>query len=73
MLPPDLRSLTITSARLPAGLSYPTLHDRMKARGFVIYGGQGRLSEEAFRIANMGHWSEERLVALQTALRESLA
>lgn len=73
MLPPDLRSLTITSARLPAGLAYPTLHDRMKARGFVIYGGQGRLSEEAFRIANMGHWSEERLAALQTALRESLA
>lgn len=73
MLPPALRSRTITSARLPAGLDYPTLHDRMKERGFVIYAGQGKLSEVAFRIANMGVWPEGRLDDLVAALREVLA
>jgi 2-aminoethylphosphonate-pyruvate transaminase len=31
----------LRSYRFPAGWSYPPLHDALKARGFVIYGGQG--------------------------------
>jgi 2-aminoethylphosphonate-pyruvate transaminase len=54
VLPAPLRSNTITSLRFPAGLDYPALHDRLKARGFVIYEGQGRFAREAFRVANMG-------------------
>lgn len=54
MLPPALLSHTITSFRLPAGVSYPQIHDRMREDGFVIYGGPGDLSKVAFRIANMG-------------------
>ncbi|MFP3617205.1 2-aminoethylphosphonate aminotransferase, partial [Paraburkholderia sp. SIMBA_050] len=30
------------------------LHDGLKARGFVIYAGQGGLSKELFRISTMG-------------------
>ena len=33
---------------------YKTLHDFLHARGFVIYAGQGKMSEKCFRIANMG-------------------
>lgn len=73
MLPPAWRSLTITSAKLPPGLAYATLHDRMKDMGFVIYGGQGPLSKVAFRIANMGEISAERMDALERALEEVLA
>lgn len=54
VLPPAVRSNTITSLRFPAGLGYPALHDALKARGFVIYEGQGWLAGEAFRVANMG-------------------
>ncbi len=72
MLPAALRSNTITSARLPVGLTYETFHERMKRRGFVIYGGQGKLSEVAFRIANMGHWPNGRLDDVVRALRESV-
>ena len=54
VLPPALRSNSITSLWLPGGRTYAALHDGLKARGFVIYEGQGRLAREIFRVANMG-------------------
>ena len=41
VLPSALLSNTITSLRFPAGRTYAALHDALKARGFVIYEGQG--------------------------------
>jgi 2-aminoethylphosphonate-pyruvate transaminase len=55
LLPEALRSNTITALRLPEGRTYADLHDRLKARGYVIYAGQGDLTREIFRVANMGH------------------
>jgi len=49
------KSNCLTTLRLPEGRAYADLHDTLKNEGFVIYGGQGRLEEEAFRIANMGN------------------
>jgi 2-aminoethylphosphonate-pyruvate transaminase len=40
---------------LPQAVSYETLHDALKADGFVIYAGQGNLSKTLFRISTMGH------------------
>lgn len=54
LLTPDLQSNTITCFHLPAGLTYETLHDRLKEQGYVIYAGQGPLEGKTFRIANMG-------------------
>jgi 2-aminoethylphosphonate-pyruvate transaminase len=54
LLPPEYRSHTITSMNLPRGFTYRTLHDQLKARGFVIYAGQGPLARTIFRVANMG-------------------
>ena len=48
------RSACLTAFELPAGLAYATLHDEMKARGFVIYGGQGVGQHDQFRISTMG-------------------
>jgi 2-aminoethylphosphonate-pyruvate transaminase len=53
-LEPGESSVVLRSYRLPARLSYATLHDFLKARGFVIYGGQGDLSKRLFRISTMG-------------------
>jgi len=58
MLPPALRSNSITTLSLPPGLSYRELHDRVRADGFVIYEGQGQLSKAMFRVANMGALDE---------------
>jgi 2-aminoethylphosphonate-pyruvate transaminase len=73
VLPPDLRSNSITSVRFPAGRTYARLHDALKARGFVVYEGQGRLARELFRVANMGHLTTADFDRFLVALEEVLA
>jgi 2-aminoethylphosphonate-pyruvate transaminase len=73
LLPPDLRSNTITTLELPAGFTYGTLHDALKARGYVIYAGQGDLAARVFRVANMGHHSLDQFQGFLTVLAEVLA
>jgi 2-aminoethylphosphonate-pyruvate transaminase len=53
-LPPQESSVVLRAYRLPAGKTYEALHDALKAKGFVIYAGQGGLSKELFRISTMG-------------------
>jgi 2-aminoethylphosphonate-pyruvate transaminase len=72
LLPADLRSNTITSLELPVGFTYEVLHDALKARGYVIYAGQGELATRAFRVANMGHLSRAQLQGFLAALMEVL-
>jgi len=72
ILPPPLRSNSITSLALPAGRSYADLHDGLKRRGFVIYEGQGRLATEIFRVANMGHLTTGDFRRFLSALEEML-
>jgi 2-aminoethylphosphonate-pyruvate transaminase len=54
MLPPEESSVVLRSYRVPASTSYAELHDGLKARGFVIYAGQGNLAQKLFRISTMG-------------------
>jgi len=54
LLPPAQSSVVLRAYRLPPGLSYPVLHDALKAAGFAIYAGQGDLSKTLFRISTMG-------------------
>lgn len=54
VIDPDFHSNSLTALKLPEGMNYATLHDRLKEQGFVIYAGQGQLSQRIFRIANMG-------------------
>jgi 2-aminoethylphosphonate-pyruvate transaminase len=53
-IPAGESSVVLRAYKLPAGLSYPQLHDALKADGFVIYAGQGNLSKSLFRISTMG-------------------
>jgi 2-aminoethylphosphonate-pyruvate transaminase len=55
VVPPDESSVVLRAYRLPKGLAYTTLHDSLKAQGFVIYAGQGDLSKTLFRISTMGN------------------
>ena len=72
VLPPERRSNTITSLRFPRGRSYPELHDALKARGYVIYEGQGWFAKEAFRVANMGALRPSDLDGFLSALGTAL-
>lgn len=72
VLPADAQSNTISSYYLPPGLTYQTLHDRLKEQGYIIYAGQGHLEAKIFRIANMGALTKQDiqgfLAAFQTVL-----
>ena len=59
LIPEGWRSNCLTGLRLPNGVIYKTLHDELKASGYIIYAGQGNLSEDIFRIANMGDITHE--------------
>ncbi|NRQ35447.1 aminotransferase class V-fold PLP-dependent enzyme [Nonomuraea sp. NN258] len=66
------RSNTVTMLHLPDGVTYRSLHDELKKRGYVIYAGQGQLSADFFRICTMGEIPWHRLEQLEDALRESI-
>jgi 2-aminoethylphosphonate-pyruvate transaminase len=72
LLPPGESSAVLTSYRLPPGIGYAKLHDHLKEAGFVIYAGQGRFSDDIFRIAVMGDLSDEDVDRLEAALETLL-
>ena len=61
LLAPADNASMLTAFRLPPGVAYATLHDRLKADGYVIYAGQGHLAGGIFRIATMGAIAESDL------------
>ncbi len=73
LVPPAWRSNSITTLRLPAGIRYAGLHDRLKEDGFVVYEGQGELGATAFRVANMGALDHEDFARFLAALERVLA
>jgi 2-aminoethylphosphonate-pyruvate transaminase len=66
-------SCVLNAFELPGNLDYPTLHDALKARGFIIYAGQSTLAQQIFRISTMGDITPEDLARLCSALREIIA
>ena len=72
MLPPELRSNSITTLSLPQGLTYQQLHDRVRKDGFVIYEGQGQLSTQVFRVANMGALSRDDFARFLVSLERAM-
>jgi 2-aminoethylphosphonate-pyruvate transaminase len=54
LIPAAESSVVLRAYRLPDGVAYDTLHDGLKARGFVIYAGQGGFAQSMFRISTMG-------------------
>ena len=71
VLTPEKQSNTITAFHLPEGMSYSTLHDKLKTQGYVIYAGQGNLENKIFRVANMGALTEAQFNGFLDAFEES--
>lgn len=67
------QSNTLTAYYLPEGVSYQVLHDNLKARGYVIYAGQGQLESKIFRIANMGALTQQDFEGFLAAFEDVLA
>ncbi len=73
LLPESERSCVLEAFNLQGRLAYSKLHDALKARGFVIYAGRGKLAAEAFRISAMGDITTADLERLGEELRKILA
>ena len=70
ILPPEQSSVVLRAYGLPPGIAYEPLHDLLKARGFVIYAGQGELSKRLFRISTMGDIAQADLDRMMRAFDE---
>ncbi len=65
-------SCVLHAYKLPQGTDYTTLHDALKAAGFIIYAGQGSYAQSIFRISMMGEISSADIGRLQQALTAAL-
>lgn len=63
-------SCVLHAFELPEQTRYQALHDALKARGYIIYAGQGALSEQVFRISAMGDITASELDGLLAAFDE---
>jgi 2-aminoethylphosphonate-pyruvate transaminase len=68
-----VRSHSIRSVRLPPGVAFESLHERLRTDGFVVYAGQGPLAAEIFRIACMGELEPADLQRFVPALERALS
>lgn len=73
LLAAEHRSHSIRSVYLPEGVTFPDLHARLRARGYVVYAGQGALASEIFRVSTMGAIELPALDALAADLADVLA
>jgi 2-aminoethylphosphonate-pyruvate transaminase len=69
LLPARESSVVLRAYHLPRAVSYPVLHDALKADGFVIYAGQGDLARTLFRISTMGEIAPDDIRRLLESFR----
>ncbi len=72
LIPEEWRSNCLTSLRIPNGVSYEKLHGELKAKGFIIYAGQGILNNNIFRIANIGDITRDEFGRFLQILQHAL-
>lgn len=72
LAPHGRRSPTVTCIRLPSGVDGPRVVAGMRARGWVIGGGYGKLKPHSIRIGHMGDHTVASLDALLPELEDVL-
>lgn len=64
LIPEEVCSSMLSSFRLPKGWNYTAVHNALREAGFVIYAGQGALSDSVFRLCTMGDIQDDDLQRL---------
>jgi len=70
-LAPEASSVVLRSYRLPDQITYDSLHDELKKRGFVIYSGQAPLRDQIFRVSTMGEIADRDIDRFLAAFGEA--
>jgi 2-aminoethylphosphonate-pyruvate transaminase len=63
-------SHTISTMRVPGGVTVAALYDRLKSRGFVIYKCKGILAADHIQVANMGELPDATIDAFLEAMAD---
>ncbi len=61
VIPEHHMSNVLTTVAVPEGVDYQAIKDRLKERGYLVYGGKGPLTDKAFQVANIGMVKEQHL------------
>jgi predicted phosphoserine aminotransferase len=72
LAPDGYRSPSVTTIAVPDGWTGSHIASEVKARGFVIATGYGKLKDQTFRIGHMGDHTMEELEVLLEALEDIL-
>jgi len=70
LMPAEDCSCVLNAFHLPTGIDYETLHDKLRENRFVIYAGQGDLSQSVFRISCMGEIREQELLRFVSVMED---
>ncbi|MEM2282157.1 MAG: alanine--glyoxylate aminotransferase family protein [Candidatus Hadarchaeales archaeon] len=70
---PGYESPTIACVNAPPGKTGDQIYEAMRAKGFELARGYGKLRERTFRIGNMGYITFEDIDQMLSALREVVA
>ena len=70
LAPEGYRSPTVTCIRVPPGWTGPRVAAEVKARGFQIATGYGKMKDDSFRIGHMGDHTVETLEGLFEVLED---
>ncbi|MBU90776.1 hypothetical protein CMO94_04490 [Candidatus Woesearchaeota archaeon] len=59
LLPEEMQSNMLTAIRMPDKMDYWEVHDKLKERGITIYSDKDVLEARKFRVATLGHITNE--------------
>ena len=73
LLHPDhVLSNAVSSICLPDSMSFATLRNHLRERGFIVYGGKGPLADKIFQVSTMGAVTCDDIQDLLDALTDAL-
>ena len=73
LAPAGHRSPTVTAVTVPAGITGDDVVRAVRARGFVLGSGYGKVKARTFRVGHMGDHTPDRLAACLDATEDALA
>ena len=68
---PAHRSRTVTAAWLPDGVEWKDFNARIKQRGVILAGGQGKLAGKVFRVGHLGQVTVTDILDALLAIEDS--
>ncbi|HUS49689.1 MAG TPA: 2-aminoethylphosphonate aminotransferase, partial [Candidatus Paceibacterota bacterium] len=70
LFPENSQSNILTTIKMPEKMDYWKVHDKLKEKGITIYSGKEVLEKRQFRIATLGHLTEEDIEWFLQNLKE---